>query len=108
MAALIAERHPGRWPYLILIESNVPLVAPSLRAAGVRAVALVAGELGESRYGESNTATALAKQGFPARFWMMPKAGHWYSANIDDLMKEAMEWLIAQGEGDGGAAPSAP
>jgi poly(3-hydroxybutyrate) depolymerase len=108
MAALIAERHPGRWPYLVLIESNVPLSAPKLRAAGVRGVALVAGELGESRYGESASAVALTKQGFPARFWMMPKAGHWYSANIEDIMSEAMEWLLAQGDGDAGAGDASP
>jgi predicted esterase len=104
MASLIAMKHPARWPYLILIEAQVALSVEKLRAAGVRAVALIAGEIGANVYGDRAITDALNAQGFPARFWIMPKAGHYYSANIDDIMKEAMEWLLAQGDGDAGAA----
>ncbi|HSO31505.1 MAG TPA: hypothetical protein VLT33_03285 [Labilithrix sp.] len=38
-APVIARMHPGRWPFLVLIEANVPLSAASLRRSGVRAVA---------------------------------------------------------------------
>jgi hypothetical protein len=30
----------------------------------------------------------------------MPGAGHFYSANIDQMMREAIEFVLAQGEGD--------
>jgi alpha/beta superfamily hydrolase len=97
-AVRIATMHPGRWPYLVLNEANVALSAASLRAAGVRAVALIAGENGGEIAGERRTAAALAKDGYPARLWVMPKAGHFYSSNIDEIMGEAIDWVLAQGE----------
>ncbi len=102
-AVRLAQLHPGRWPYLLVTEADVSLSAPLLRAWGVRAVALVAGEIGGQIAGERKTAEALARQGFPARLWAMPKAGHYYSANIDAIMGEAIDWMLANGETDGGA-----
>ena len=90
----IARSHPGRWPYLVLIEADVQLDAASLRAAGVRAVAMLAGELGSQIGGEKRTVQRLTTQGFPARFWTMKKAGHFYSADIDTLMNEAVSFVI--------------
>ena len=100
----IAKLHPGRWPYLLLNEANAGLTAVSLRKAGVRAVAMIAGEKGGEVHGERATVSALTAQKFPAKLWVMPGAGHYYSANIDDIMREAIEWLVAQpGEvADGG------
>jgi hypothetical protein len=95
-AATIARAHPGRWPYLILTEANVPLDAGSLRTAGVRAVALVAGEIGSQISGERATALELQKRGFPARLWVMKGAGHHYSPDIDAIMGEALAWVLAQ------------
>jgi alpha/beta superfamily hydrolase len=94
----IAQRHPGRWPYLILIEATVPLNADALRRAGVRGVALIAGELGQNVAGQRSVAAALAARKFPVKTWIMPKAGHWYSQNIDHIMDDAMEWLLSHGE----------
>jgi predicted esterase len=103
-AVRIAERHPGRWPYLILNEANVSLDASALRAAGVRAVALVAGERGSQIEGEKRTAAKLVAQGFPARFWPMKDAGHHYSADIDTIMAEAIAFVLSEGAGAAGAA----
>jgi hypothetical protein len=100
-AVQIARAHPGRWPYLVLTEADVTLEAKSLRASGVRAVALIAGEIGSQVAGQRRTAAALAKQGFPAKLWVMKGAGHHYSADIDDIMAEAVAWVL--GEGDAGA-----
>jgi len=97
-AAHIASLHPGRWPYLLLTEADVPLDARTLRAAGVRAVALVAGEIGSQIVGERRTYEKLRSQGFPVRLWVMPRAGHYYSANIDDIMREALAWLVRSDE----------
>lgn len=94
-AAQIARAHPGRWPYLILTDANVPLDAAQLRAAGVKAVALVAGEIGTQVAGERATAQKLDKQGFPARLWVMKGAGHHYSADVDAIMAEALAWVLA-------------
>jgi len=94
-AVEIAKRHPGRWPYLILNEATMPLDAAVLRKAGVRAVALIAGELGGNVHGHKALAKGLAAKGFPVKTWVMPKAGHWYSANIDEIMSEAMEFCLS-------------
>jgi pimeloyl-ACP methyl ester carboxylesterase len=94
-AAAIAARHPGRWPYLILVEGDVTLTVPMLERAKVRAVAMLAGEWGTQREGSRKTCEALAKQGYPARFFLMPRAGHYYSADIDERMREALAFVLA-------------
>lgn len=94
-AAHIAQAHPGRWPYLILTEANVPLDAAALRKAGIRAVAMIAGELGSQAAGEKKTVDRLVKQGFRAKYWSMKGAGHHYSADIDTIMSEALEFVTS-------------
>lgn len=91
----IARAHPGRWPYLVLVESDVALDKKELEKAGVRSVALLAGEIGSQVAGEKRTAERLAKQGYPARLWIMKGAGHHYSADIDDLMAEAVAYVLS-------------
>ena len=104
-AVQIARNHPGRWPYLILNEANVALDAAQLRAAGVKAVALLAGERGSQVAGEKRTVESLARQGFPARLWVMKGAGHFYSADIDALMADAVTFVLSEGAAsDAGAA----
>jgi pimeloyl-ACP methyl ester carboxylesterase len=97
-APAIARRHPGRWPHLVLIEANVPLNAESLRRAGVRSVALLAGEQGTELAGERETEQALLAAGFPARLFVMPKTGHLYSADIDAIMARALAFVVGQAE----------
>ena len=97
-APFIALKHPGRWPYLVLVEADVPLDVATLKRAGVEAVAMLAGEWGSQIGGERATADKLRAQGFPAKFWTMQKAGHYYSADIDALMGEAIDWVVRQGE----------
>ena len=95
-AVEIARRHPGRWPYLILNEADVALDAKSLEASGVKAVALIAGEYGSQVAGERATVKRLTAQKFPAKLWVMPKAGHFYSADIADIMREAIAFVLAE------------
>lgn len=104
-AVQIARNHPGRWPYLIVVEADVGLEVAQLRAAGIKAIALLAGENGSQLAGERRTAARLAKQGFPARLWVMKGAGHHYSEDIDALMAEALAFVLAEGvTADAGAA----
>jgi len=97
-APYVAMRHPGRWPYLVLVEADVSLDAATLRRAGVKAVAMLAGEWGSQIAGERATVAKLRAEHFRARFWAMPKAAHYYSANIDALMGEAIDWVARGGE----------
>ncbi len=100
VAVILAVRHPGRWPFLILNEADVELTVPMMRHAGVRAVALIAGEWGAQIEGERKTAEALRKEGYPIEFLAMPKAGHFYSTNIESIMREAIDFVLAH-EHDG-------
>lgn len=94
-AATIATRHPGRWPYLILTEADVPLDADKLRAAGVLAVALVGGELGTQIAGQRRTVARLEQKKFPAKLFVMKQAGHHYSADVDDVMAKALSFVLS-------------
>lgn len=94
-APVIARAHPGRWPYLVLIEANVPLSAASLRKAGVRAVALLAGEKGTEIAGERKTQEALEAAGFPARLFVMEGVAHQYPDDMDRLMADALAYVLS-------------
>jgi hypothetical protein len=94
-APVIARRHPGRWPYLVLIEASAPLSAGALRGAGVRAVALVAGEQGSEIAGMRRTAGDLDAQGLPARLFVMRRTGHLYSEDMEQVMHDALAFVLS-------------
>lgn len=91
----IARAHPGRYPYLVLIEANVPATADGLVKSGVRAVALVAGEKGDEIAGLRKTEATLTAAGFPARLFVMPNTGHLYSDDMERVMSEALAFVLA-------------
>lgn len=91
---VIARRHPGRWPYLVVIEANVPLSVADLKASGVRAIALVAGEQGTELAGMQRTTAALEGAGFPATLVVMRRTGHPYSEDMEYVMRQALEFLF--------------
>lgn len=97
-AAVIARlpKNKSRWPHLVLIEANVSLSASTLRAAGVRSVALIAGEQGTEIAGERTTVEALEKDGFPARLFVMKRTGHLYSDDMEYVMHDALTWVGQQ------------
>ena len=103
-APVIARMHPGRWPLLVLIEANAPVTAASLRKAGVRAVAWLAGEVGTEIAGERRTDAELRSTGFPSKLFVMPRVAHLYPDEMDDLMRQAFEFVLSheQDEIDGG------
>lgn len=92
----IARAHPGRYPYLVLIEANVPATADGLTKSGVRAVAFVAGEKGDEIAGLRKTEATLAAAGFPARLFVMPNTGHLYSDDMERVMSEALAFVLAR------------
>jgi hypothetical protein len=95
---LIASMHPGRWPLLVIIEADAALSAAAMKRAGVRAISLVSGEYSPERKGMTKSAEALTRAGVPTRLFVMPKTGHLYSANMDDVMRDALAFVV-------GAAP---
>lgn len=92
-AVSIARMHPGRWPYLILNEADTEVTAAQLRASGVRAVVLMAGGAGLNLGPERKTFEQLERDGFRAKLIVMPKAGHHYSDDIEELMRQALAFF---------------
>src|SRR5262249_35282124 len=97
-APIVAAMQPGRWPYLVLVEADVSLSKASLAKAGVQAVALVAGEWGPELPKMKKTEEALVKSGVRARLFVMKKTGHLYSEDIEQVMRDALAFVIAPGE----------
>lgn len=91
----LVRMHPGRWPYLILIEADVTATLAHLRASKVRSMVMIAGEFGTELPGEQKTVDALVAAGYPAKLLVMPKTAHLYSTNINDLMAEALDFVTA-------------
>lgn len=106
-APQIARSHPNRWRHLVLIEANVPLGVTGLRAAGVRSVALVAGEQGDQIPGMRKTEASLAAEGYPVKLFVMPKTGHPYSTDMEDVMAAALSFVLQHDADapDGGRSP---
>jgi len=94
-APTIARRHPRRWPYLVLIEANVTLSVASLSASGVRAVALVAGELGTELAGMEKTQRELERDGFPSKLIVMRRTGHPYGEDMEYVMHDALAFVLS-------------
>jgi pimeloyl-ACP methyl ester carboxylesterase len=91
----IVRMHPKRWPYLVLIEADVTINKPYLEASGVRSVAMVAGELGSELPGEQKSVEDMKAAGYPAELFIMPKTAHLYSSNFDDVMRQALAFVLA-------------
>ncbi len=94
----LVRMHPGRWPYLILVEADVTATLAHLKASKVRALAMIAGEQGTELPGEKKTVETLVAQGYPAKLFVMPKTAHLYSTNIDELMGQALDFVLATKE----------
>jgi len=108
-APAIARRHPYRWRHLVLIEANVPLSAEALRTAAVLSVALVAGDQGNEIAGMKKTQSELERAGFPAKLFVMRRTGHLYSDDMEQVMHEALSFVLAHDEGgDAGARAMDP
>ena len=91
----IVGMHPGRWPHLILIEADVTINKAILDRAKVRSVVMIAGEQGTELAGERKSVEQLEAQGYPAELLVMPGTAHLYSANIDALMRQALDFVLS-------------
>lgn len=91
----IVRMHPGRWPHLVLIEADVTINKPYLDVAKVRSVAMVAGEWGTELPGERKSVEDMKAAGYPAELFVMPKTAHLLSQNFDDVMRQALAFVLA-------------
>ena len=90
----IVRMHPGRWPYLVLIEADVTINKAMLDAAKVKRVAMIAAENGTELAGEKKSVDAMKAAGYPAELFVMPGTWHLYSTDIDEIMRKALDFVI--------------
>lgn len=94
----IVRMHPGRWPMLVLVEADVTINKAYLDSAKVRSVAMIAAEQGTELPGMKKSVEAMKAAGYPAELFVMPKTWHLYSADIDELMRQALSFVIDHGD----------
>jgi len=92
-AAEVACSEPGRWQGLVLMSMKLDLDAARLRAAGVRRVALAAGDRDDARSSMETLARRLDDAGVQARFLSLGPGGHALPPDISARMCVAVSWV---------------
>ncbi len=91
-ALALRAQYPERYPWLLL--GGLPTETPASRVAGVRRVALIAGE----REGKSHieaTAQHFTQGAISSQLFILPGAGHGqYGPRAAEVMSGAFEWLL--------------
>jgi pimeloyl-ACP methyl ester carboxylesterase len=92
-ALRIALAQPGQWSGLMIVNAGVEPSAATLRKAGVRRIALVAGERDRSAHKLRRAATRLKRAGVDAQYFSMGAVGHYFDATSESRLVEALKWL---------------
>jgi predicted esterase len=103
-AVRIVQASPrGTYMGLVVIDSQVRPDASALRRAGVQRVVLAAGDLDLTSAPLRQSANELAAHGVETRFVSLGRVGHGYPADMQERMREPMQW-VAAGVARGGGA----
>jgi predicted esterase len=100
-AVQIAQGSTARYVGLVVIASQVHPDAAALRKAGVKRVVLAAGDLDMTSAPLREDARSLDAQGMPTRFVSLGKFGHGYPADMQERMREPMQWVAGGGASGG-------
>jgi predicted esterase len=92
-AVQIAQGSSGKYAGLVVIASQVHPDAAALKKAGVKRVVLAAGDLDMTSAPLQQDARVLESQGVPTRFVSLGHYGHGYPADMEERMREPMEWV---------------
>jgi poly(3-hydroxybutyrate) depolymerase len=92
-ALRIALAQPGQWNGLMIVNAGVEPSAATLRKAGVKRIALVAGDRDRSAHKLKRAALRLKRAGIDAQYFSMGAAGHYFDATSESRMVEALTWL---------------
>jgi predicted esterase len=88
---------PGQYTGLVVVASQVHPDAELLRKAGVRRVVLAAGDLDMTSTPLQEDARALMVRGIPTRFVSLGRYGHGYPPDMQERMREPMQWVAGGG-----------
>jgi hypothetical protein len=83
---------PGRFRGLVLVAASVQPQAAMLRGAGIRRVALLAGEWDGSRASMEATAARLSADGIEARYASLGRFGHVIPDSTSGTIADAIAW----------------
>lgn len=89
----LALARPGEWTALMVINASVVPSAAELRKAGVKRVALVAGEHDMTAAKLKRTAKALASAGLDARYFSLGPVGHYFGESTEAALEAPLRWL---------------
>lgn len=92
-ALRIALAQPGQWSGLMIVNAGVQPSAATLKKAGIRRVALVAGERDRSAHKLRAAATRLKRAGVDAQYFSMGPVGHYFDATSESRLVESLTWL---------------
>lgn len=92
-AVQIAQGSSGKYSGLVVIASQVHPDAAALKKAGVKRVVLAAGDLDMTSAPLQQDARVLESNGVPTRFVSLGHYGHGYPADMEQRMREPMEWV---------------
>ncbi len=92
----VAYARPGHYRGLILIGAALRPDPKRLRASGIRAVVLAAGDYDEARPTMQRATAELNAAGLPARYLSTGKIWHQLPGDLEPLMREALAWIGGQ------------
>jgi predicted esterase len=92
-AVKLALAEPGRFAGVVLMSMVLQLDASKLKAAGVKRVVLMAGELDASHASMVANAKALNAGGLETRFVSLGKVGHHFAADMETRMVDVVAWV---------------
>jgi predicted esterase len=88
-----AQSTPGRYKGLVVIASQVQPDAARLKRAGVARVVLAAGDFDMTSKPLQESARAMNRAGLTTRFVSLGAYGHGYPADMEERMREPMQWV---------------
>jgi hypothetical protein len=89
----IALARPGQWSALMVVNASAVPSAAELRKAGVKRVALVAGERDMTAPKLKRTAKALEAAGLEARYFSLGPVGHYFGDTTEAALEAPLRWL---------------
>jgi predicted esterase len=92
-AVKLALAEPGRFRGLVLMSMVLKLDATKLKAAGVKRVVLMTGELDGSLASMTANAKMLNAAGLETRFVSLGKVGHHFAVDMETRMIDVVSWV---------------
>jgi predicted esterase len=94
-AMLQVMREPYRYDRLMIVNASMEPSVAQMKRAGVRRVALVAGERDATVHKLRAAALRLAGGGVDARFFALAATDHYFNATSQAQLAAPLAWLLA-------------